>query len=190
MAEKRESIPILIRNARRSKGLTQSELARLVGCRQSAISMFEGGHADALAKKTIMAIGEKLSISPELLVAEETIEGTRVLTLKYCPVDACPSNIPYVVRDEVFFKPSMSVGPSGESTRCGLCGELLEETCPNAECDAALAEGSFCRECGTPYVARSGGRITNAEVWAERIRSRISELQQLSKTRNSGTEEM
>jgi len=190
VADKRESPAEIVRKARRAKGLTQSALASLVGCRQSAISMFEGGHADAIARKTILVLGEKLSLSPELLVTEEvTGRGLRDLTMKYCPVDMCPSNIPYAVRKELFFKPSMIMAPAGETTRCSLCGEIMEEKCPNSECGADLAEGSCCQKCGSPYIAWDGNKSGDPEAWAERTRSRIAELQRLSRTTNPGDKE-
>jgi len=49
-----------LREARRSKGLTQAELAQRVACQQSAISMMESGRTTALARETLVRIAAEL----------------------------------------------------------------------------------------------------------------------------------
>ena len=45
------------RRIRREKGITQTELARLAGCTQSAVSMFESGRHDAVNDTARRQIG-------------------------------------------------------------------------------------------------------------------------------------
>lgn len=178
----------LVRNTRREKGLTQSELARLAGCRQSAISMFEGGRSDALSRKSLLVIGEKLGLDPEQLAAADGRTYSRDDTrLKFCPSDRCPSNVPYTVGSGLCFRPAMVRALSGVKSWCSMCGELLEDRCPNEQCGADVTEGAFCERCGTRYVTVTGtGTMEglDSEAWADEQRRRIREIGQLGATRN------
>jgi len=175
----------VIREARRAKGLTQSELAREAKCTQSAISMYEGGRKDALARETVEAIAKLLGLPPESIPEKSGVALPRVsLVLKYCPIDACPSNVPYAVAGRLIFRPVMVSAPSEERTRCRDCGELLESRCPNAECGAAVGEGSFCARCGTALVTASFTPVESAAAWADKQRARIREIRVLTAQEN------
>lgn len=167
----------LITAARRRRGLTQSELARQAGCRQSAVSMFERGHANALARPTIDALLKLLEIelpaadshtasSPAALPSSTTAH-------RYCPVFDCPSNVPFTVQGALLIKPQTQ--PAANARHCAFCGELLENACP--ECGAAVSGGACCAQCGSPYIS-TPPHLTgdNPAAWADSHRSRLREL--------------
>lgn len=141
-----------LQSARRKADLTQSELADKVGCSQSAISMFEGGHRDALAREKVAEIASALGVDIKSFPreAEDAVPSNAVL--KYCPIGGCPTQEPYRVMDRICFRPLLVRAPASERTHCAECGELMEQRCPNAKCHAPVAAGGFCRACGTPYV--------------------------------------
>jgi len=179
MSEELRQIFEAVRQKRKEKGFTQSQLAKEAGCTQSAISMFEAGRSDALAGKTVQRIGEILGIDLSSLSQASSggpaqVEGS----VKYCPVDECLSNVPYVVRGRLCFMPAMWETVSGETT-CRFCGELLESECPNEECRAPLVKGSFCPACGSPYVS-PGVNVSDPIEWADAQRQRIGEILSLS----------
>lgn len=182
MADLPEIVTDVVRRTRREKALTQSELAELAGCKQSAISMFESGRTDALSAKNVQRIAELLGIDLKSLAVPAPGEPTEV-TLKCCPVDKCPSNVPYVAGDRLCFKPAMVSAPAKAKTRCGYCGEVMESRCTNRDCRAELSEGAFCPECGTEYVVAtttlSGWQLGK---WAGEERARIREIRQMSQT--------
>ena len=62
-----------IRLARRQQGMTQSQLAREVHCSQSAISMYESGHLDALAGKTVKTIADRFGLEVPSVVDSGTL---------------------------------------------------------------------------------------------------------------------
>jgi len=180
-----QTIHSMIRDARCAKGITQSRLAELVGCRQSAVSMFESGRADSLSRKTLTLIAGQLGLDIKSLSdVDVRPAAARSLLLKYCPVDECPSNVPFAVRNRIQFVPSMVEAPASELTRCSLCGDVLEALCPNVDCRAELNEGAYCLECGQPYVAFTREVQAEPERWAAEIRRSIAELRSLSHTRN------
>ncbi|HAS82175.1 MAG TPA: hypothetical protein DCS43_05745 [Verrucomicrobia bacterium] len=138
--------------ARRRKGVTQSELAHQIDCKQSAISMFERGHANALAQPKIEAALEFLGIPATAIIVPlptgELEKGSP--TRRYCPVFDCPSNIPFSVQGALLVQPNPLAQPTHAGRYCAHCGELLESQCP--ECAAPLNPGACCVCCGTAYV--------------------------------------
>jgi transcriptional regulator with XRE-family HTH domain len=176
-----QSINELIRNARRAKGLTQSGLAARAKCKQSAISMFEAGRTNVLASETIAGVAKILDIDIKLLAAEQKTAAGSPTRLKYCPVDECPANVPYVVRGALHFLPSLTVAAEGEKSRCRFCGELLEEQCPNPACAARVEQGAFCPHCGAAYVTTVAGEMSDPVAWADAQRKRIGEARQLAR---------
>jgi len=159
--------------ARRQRGLTQSALASQIGCRQSAISMYERGHAKALAQSKVDAVLDFLEIEKPTTSAEESASAKSAGAPRYCPVFDCPSNSPYTVQDVLLCTPRPQ--PSSTGRHCAFCGELLERACP--ECGTAVNSGACCMQCGTPYVAApphlNGGNHT---AWADSQRTRLREL--------------
>jgi len=169
----------LITAARRQRGMTQSELARQAGCRQSAVSMFESGHANALARPKIDALLKLLEI--ERPAADEASGESPAVSVplpdketgRYCPVFDCPSNIPFTVRDTLLIKPQ--IPPAANARHCAFCGELLESACP--ECDAPVNSGACCTQCGTAYISHPPPLAgEHPAAWAETQRTRLREL--------------
>ncbi|MCX7590450.1 MAG: helix-turn-helix domain-containing protein [Kiritimatiellae bacterium] len=171
----------VFREARRRAGLTQLQVARHVGCTQSAVSMFEAGRSDAVSTETQRKIAELLGIDPNILSAEQLGTTRRgALTLKFCPIAHCPSNIPYVVNDRLCFRPTMIEGVKGAREWCPSCGEILEESCPNEKCGSDVFEGAFCRKCGSPYLQGTNVATENPCEWADSQRAKIREIRVLS----------
>ena len=131
-----------IREARLRRHLSQSALARQVGCKQSALSMYEGGRAGALGAETV----------GKLCAAAARPQGTRV----YCPNPACPSNLPVRVGENVVLVPHGHLAEEGE-VHCAWCGEVLERACP--ECGAPLNAGAHCVRCGAAYLTEAPERF-------------------------------
>jgi len=172
----RSRIAEALRLKRREMGLTQSDLARQAECTQSAISMFEAGRADALSLKTVKRIAEILEIDLDAIRDEPATEAAGTAVLKYCPVDECYSNIPYVVHDTLCLYPGTVRAPRAERTRCRWCGEPMESACPNRECGADIVAGAFCPLCGEPYITATGKEEPVTD-WADAQRRRIREIQ-------------
>ncbi|MDO4527890.1 MAG: helix-turn-helix domain-containing protein [bacterium] len=140
-----------IKSARLQRHLSQSALAQLVGCKQSALSMFECGRMTALNDQTIGKLCEVLGLLPPTASERSVavVSEQPVLTRAFCPNPECPSNLPYHVN-------GMDVGVprrlmvSEATCYCQWCGEILERACP--ECQAPIQQGAFCSQCGHAYV--------------------------------------
>jgi len=164
-----------LREARRQRGVTQSHLAREVGCKQSAISMMERGNPSALAWESVERIAEFLDVDlgghePPSGRSHDVAHGTR----RYCPVLDCPSNMPYVVQGELRFLPA---DDAASGPHCRYCGEVLESACPNPECAGPVVKGAACcPACGTCYVAVEEGAVAAPEAWADAQLARLSAL--------------
>jgi DNA-binding Xre family transcriptional regulator len=140
-----------IKSARLQRHLSQSALAQLVGCKQSALSMFESGRMTALNDQTIGKLCDLLGLLPPTASERqaETVLPQSTLTRAFCPNPECPSNLPYQMN-------GMDVGVprrlmvSAKECHCQWCGEILERQCP--ECHAPIQAGAFCSHCGHAYV--------------------------------------
>ena len=143
-----------LKDARRAAKLSQSVVASEVGCKQSALSMFEQGDGTKLNDAVIRKLAEKFGVS---LTAEEPVsELTGICTVAsasrgFCPNPKCPSNAAYEVDGQTFLKPDRAVSDPAGGKFCALCGEILEKRCPN--CGASVHDGAICSFCGEPYVA-------------------------------------
>ena len=148
--------------------MSQSALARQVGCKQSALSLFEGGRMTALNAQVIGKLCSTFGLLPPgtaevngnsaLAVAEA---GTRT----FCPNPECPSNVAYSVGERVVFAPRGHLAGAGEK-HCAWCGEVLERAC--GACGAPVNAGAFCSACGEAYVA-------SESVKADEKRTALSE---------------
>lgn len=151
-----------IKQARQQRHLSQSALARQVGCSQSALSMFEGGRTTALNAQTIGRLCSELGLlaahASELTEEAAAVpEGVR----SFCPNPECPSNLPAVIGGETVSVPRKHFAAEGEC-HCGWCGEVLERACPS--CGAPVNAGGFCASCGGRYVTVSvpaGGKAAD-----------------------------
>ena len=145
------------KESRREAGMTQSELAREVGCKQSALSMFEQGDGTKINDEVIEKLAKKFGIRlaaedasaapvPPVVIRPTAIKGTA-----FCPNAGCPTNHPYLVDGRRFLKPALDEADPVGGKFCALCGELLERSCPN--CGAPVHAGAVCSHCGEAYVA-------------------------------------
>ncbi len=158
-----------IQEARRTRKLSQSWLAREVACKQSAISMYEGGHAHALASETVRKICGILDLEwPGEATDAPTAPQPSPQQLAYCPQAECPSNIPYQVAGELRFLPAQQ-HLSDAAPHCRYCGELLE--CNSPECCAPVAPGACCVSCGCAYVVGAPPAGTDLTTWLQAQRT-------------------
>lgn len=171
--------------ARRARGIRQTDLAAQIGCTQSALSMFEGGQPTKLSDETVIKLSEVLGVP---LIAEETREanclraveqgGQDLVISGFCPNCHCPSNVPYVIDGRLFYRPSRKVASPTGGVRCTQCGEVLEMKCPR--CGARLNEGACCAVCGASYVTPIVPEGADVVAYAQSRRREIIELRELS----------
>ena len=145
-----------IKEARRAQGISQSLLALEVGCKQSALSMFEQGDGRKLNDDVIVKLAEKFGIS----LTEEKKSSTEIEDIAnkclfephkgYCPNPSCPSNHVYAIEGRKFYRPDRTVADPVGGKFCSLCGEVLERHCPN--CNSPVHDGAVCSYCGQAYV--------------------------------------
>ena len=149
-----------IKEARRAAGLSQSVLAAEVGCKQSAISMFERGDGTKLSDETVgklakrfgISLTEKVAVEPRA-VPTEFAPAAVIRVHGFCPNVRCPSNQIYEVDGRTLALPNREKADPIGGKFCALCGEVLEKQCPN--CGAPLHDGAVCSLCGDPYVVLS-----------------------------------
>ena len=143
-----------LKAARKAAKIGQSELAHEVGCKQSAISMFENGSPTKLSEETINRIAAKLGVSLSAEGPDETkgdIPPSDFSVKGFCPNPQCPSNSSYEVDGRRFFIPDREKADPVGGRFCALCGEVLEKKCPN--CGAPIHAGAVCSICGDPYIS-------------------------------------
>lgn len=146
-----------IKDARRERGISQSLLAKEVGCKQSALSMFEQGDGtklnDEVIKKLCDKFGIKLSTEKAAVEIPVVPAPQRVFEVEkgYCPNPNCPSHIAYEVDGRRFLKPDRRVQDPVGGKFCAICGEVLEKRCPN--CGSLVHDGAVCSICGESYIA-------------------------------------
>lgn len=143
-----------IKEARREAGLSQSVLAAEVGCKQSALSMFEQGDGTKLNDAVVEKLAKKFGIDLKAPVEKAAPAELRLVTTVatgFCPNPHCPSNRCYEVDGRTFYRPDRTSADPVGGKFCALCGEILEKRCPN--CGAPVHEGAVCSHCGEPYVS-------------------------------------
>ena len=154
-----------IGKARRAAGISQSALAREVGCKQPALSPFEAGDGTKLNEDVIRKLAAKFNIELPKETKTESAPPVRPIAPAlnfespvvarmmrgFCPNPSCPSNHAYRVGDMTFVKPDREAADPVGGKYCALCGEILEKKCPN--CGAPVHDGAVCSLCGEPYVS-------------------------------------
>jgi transcriptional regulator with XRE-family HTH domain len=166
-----------LRQARRAKGLTQVDLARRVGCQQSAISMLEAGQVAAVARATLEKIAAEVGVTLAAAAdaASAAEEARAVAGWARCPDPECPSNVPYVVSGALLFwsRPQ----PADTGRHCAWCGEVLTRACP--ACGAPAGVGACCRLCGAPYVTPPATPAADGASWAAARRRELEAMRTL-----------
>ena len=137
-----------LREARRLAKLSQIEVAKEIGCKQSALSMFEQGDGTKLNDDAVLKLSRKFGIDLSEK-AEETVVAS--LAKGFCPNPHCPTNRAYEIEGKTHYLPERSTADPVGGKFCAMCGESLIKKCPN--CGAAVHDGGFCSICGEPYVA-------------------------------------
>ena len=149
-----------VRAARREAGLTQGELAAEVGCKQSALSMFEQGDGTKLNDEVIDKIAKKFDLrytakeeqSNPSFCSQLATQNSQLISQGFCPNPSCPTNHEYFVEETRLFLPDRDAADPVGGIYCAMCGELLERKCPN--CGAPVHKGAICAFCGQPYVVK------------------------------------
>ena len=146
-----------LKEARRAAGLSQSVVAAEVGCKQSALSMFEQGDGTKLNDQVIEKLAKKFGVKLEAVKESKGILANAVVSLPpavrvigFCPNPHCPTNHAYDVEGRTFFRPERAAADPVGGKFCAVCGEVLEKRCPN--CGASVHDGAVCSLCGEPYV--------------------------------------
>ena len=171
MRENKTPLYICLRDARRKAGITHASLAKQADCKQSAISMMEQGGNNILAQETIHRIAEILQVDISAYAEEDSAQVAGQIVFKYCPVYDCPSNMPYAVGAKVFFLPNTEKHEAGKIQHCRMCGEILEEKCP--ECGNKVRKGACCESCGASFVSMPDGLTDTPTQWAKEQAARI-----------------
>ena len=173
-----KQLPKLIRAARLERGITQIEIANKVGCKQSAISMMEGGRVDAISESTYEKLAELLEINLSALIPSTgpVLTAAALAPLQpevaMCANFECPSNKPYIVGMNVYFKPT---GKAGFSNRCAICGEILIKVCPH--CGVKLqTPGGCCGHCGKQLLELPEGYTEDVLGWVEQAKHNSEEI--------------
>ncbi len=143
--------------------MSQSVLAREVGCKQSALSMFEQGDGTKLNDDVIGKLCAKFGVELPKAAASAT-EPERPIAVRlaippppnqtargFCPNVDCPSHQRYEVDGRAFLKPNRAEQDPVGGKYCAVCGEFLEKRCPS--CGAIVHDGAICSLCGDPYVS-------------------------------------
>lgn len=146
-----------IKAARRAAGLSQSDLAKEVGCNQSALSMFEQGQTTKLNDEVVSKLAQRFGIELNTGTGKEKVaiprEGIQAaLSLRgFCPNPHCPSNSGYQVEELYFYRPNREMCDPVGGKFCAVCGEVLEKRCPN--CGSPVHDGAVCSFCGQRYIS-------------------------------------
>ena len=159
-----------LKAARREKRMSQSDVATAVGCKQSAVSMFENGRTAALADEKVAAICELLGVTPPAPESAPPRPAVALSASAFCPTYDCPSNLPYLVGGEMLLLPQTQGARSADQPHCRYCGEHLESNCP--DCGAPIKEGACCQSCGTAYIT-SPEMADNVADWVMAQQQRV-----------------
>ena len=149
-----------IREARRAAKLSQIVVANDIGCKQSALSMFEQGDGTKLSDESIKKLADKFGIDISqkkssfqttpggAVVAQRTVSESKV---GFCPNPRCPTNHVYEVEGRTLYLPDRAAADPVGGKFCAMCGEVLMKVCPN--CGAHVHDGGFCSVCGESYIS-------------------------------------
>ena len=147
-----------LRDARKAAKLSQGELAAELGCKQSAISMFEQGRPTKLNDEVVEKFAAKFSVDIKVADASGGDTAAAPVVVQpadepgsgFCPNPDCPGHHKYTVSGRVLRQPDRQAQDPVGARYCALCGEVLERRCPN--CGARVHAGAICSHCGEPYL--------------------------------------
>ena len=167
-----------LRKARIEAGITQAALAAQVGCTQSAVSMMEAGRAEAISKESLVKLAGILKVELPASAPEPSSALVSGAGVSVCANFNCPSNMPYLVGEDVYFMP---LGTVGVGHHCVFCGELLARKCPH--CGApVVTPGGCCASCGAVLVEMPSGYVENVTAWVD---GRMAAISAIGKARES-----
>ena len=143
--------------ARREAGISQTELAAEIGCKQSALSPFERGDGTKLSDEAIKKLSEKFGI-PLPSQKDDIHNSSFLLPTSYfppasgfCPNPECPSHRHLAAGGKAIVIPDRKLSDPVGGRFCAYCGEVLERKCPN--CGSPVHDGAVCSFCGKSYIA-------------------------------------
>jgi len=164
------------REARRQRGLTQSEVADQVeGLSQPSLSRFESRRG-ALPDHVVDALAEFLDVDvAEVLRHMQRADAEREPRAFVCESPWCPSVQPVDVGGDVRFVPAVEQS-ARDSLFCRWCGHRMIASC--SRCGAPVEPGIFCTGCGTPYVVLPMGSDgeEDPQTWSDAERQRRGEI--------------
>lgn len=148
-----------IKEARRAAKLGQVAVAEKVGCKQSALCMFENGGVTKLNDEVIGKLSKLFNVEivtaggtlPEIVTESGRQQEASVPGVGFCPNPKCPSNHAYEVDGRTYLRPDRAAADPVGAKYCAVCGEVLVKRCPN--CGAPVHDGAVCSHCGDAYVA-------------------------------------
>ena len=145
-----------IKEARRQAKLGQVEVAAKVGCKQSALCLFENGGVTKLNDEVVEKLSKLFKV--DIVTVDENpvpeslpIQALSATVKGFCPNLHCPSNHGYEVDGRLLMRPDRSEADPVGGKFCAVCGEVLVKSCPN--CGAPVHDGAICSHCGDAYVA-------------------------------------
>lgn len=143
--------------ARREAGISQTELAAEIGCKQSALSPFERGDGTKLSDEAIQKLSEKFGIplskdSPTVSLNSPISHlPSASAGSGFCPNPDCPSNHRLNTAGRLLIVPDRKLSDPVGGRFCAYCGEVLERKCPN--CGSPVHDGAVCSFCGKQYIS-------------------------------------
>ncbi len=66
-----------LRKARKEKGLTLKEVAKVIGVHEATVSRWESGNIENIKKKNLLMLCKFLEISPQTLIMDNLTEKER-----------------------------------------------------------------------------------------------------------------
>lgn len=142
--------------ARREAGISQTELAAEIGCKQSALSPFERGDGTKLSDEAIQKLSEKFGIplpkdsSSAVQAPAFNLQPGFPPFTGLCLNPDCPSHRKLMAGPRALIFPDRKLTDPVGGRFCAYCGEVLERKCPN--CGSPVHDGAICSCCGKPYV--------------------------------------
>ena len=143
--------------ARREAGISQTELAAEIGCKQSALSPFERGDGTKLSDEAIQKLSAKFGIpiskgAPSVVQPSTLdLQPDAAAASGFCPNPDCPSHRKVQASGKLIIIPDRKLSDPIGGRFCAYCGEVLERKCPN--CGSPVHDGAVCSFCGKPYVS-------------------------------------